>query len=257
LKNEYCKKEGSWLTDNSNLTTLAHNLAGAETRVLSIVKNFVAWIANNVTYDSYEVPRYPNETYIQRRGDCDDQAILLITLCRIVGIPAYLQVGCIFQLGSPPTHDEYWIDTHGRAHVTSISKQIAWHGWAIVYVPPWGWLPVDLTYVYGGLSDPLNAIRGAAVTGQDVIQYMNFTHSDYVDSSRQFRDFIRNNDFYIFMIDEMNLNLDIASLWEFIELIVKATLIATAVVAISLAVVLIYKHKAKSKPRIQPNIIYV
>jgi len=224
--------------------------------VLSIVKNFVAWIADNVTYDSDEVPRYPNETYIQRRGDCDDQAILLITLCRIIGIPAYLQIGCIFQLGSLPTQDEYWIDIHGRAHVTSVSKQIAWHGWAIVYVPPWGWLPVDLTYVYGGLTNPLNAIKGAAVTGQDVIQYMNFTHSDYVGSSRQFRDFIRNNNFYISMTDEMNLNLDIASLWEFLELIIKAALISTAVIAISLAVIFLYKHKAKSKPRIQPKIIY-
>jgi len=205
LKNEYCRKEGPWLIDDPNLMSLATSLAGNETRVLSIVKNLVSWVANdyNIKYDSAEVPRYPNETLSEQKGDCDDQAILLITLCRILGIPAYLQIGCIFQFGS------YSSDTYWEGHVTSVLKQIGWHGWAIVYVSPWGWLPVDLTYVYGGLSDPLNAIRGAAVTSQGVIQYMNFTHSDYVGNSRHLRDFMESSDnFLVYMEDEMKMIVD-------------------------------------------------
>lgn len=247
LKDDYCKNEGPWLTNNADLQSLAHNLAGSETRVLSIVKNFTRWITDNIDYDSAEVPRYPNETYALRKGDCDDQAILLITLCRIVGIPAYLQVGCIFQFLSFEPPQKYWKDLSGNYHVTSELRQIAWHGWAIVYIPPWEWLPVDLTYVYGGLSNPLNAIKGAAVTTQDVIQYMNFTRTDYVGTSHRLRKFLWINNFYVFMIDEMKINIDFGSLWELMKLTLKGVLIGTAVVAVSLAVVFIYKWKRTTK----------
>jgi len=87
--------------------------------------------------------------------------------------------------------------------VTSVLKRIGWHGWAIVYVPPWGWLPVDLTYVKVGLSDPLNAIKAGAVTLQETIQYLNITQTDYVALSRESRELVTENDFYIYMEDEM------------------------------------------------------
>lgn len=245
LKDEYCKKSGTWLTDNPELRTKAFNLAFGETRVLSIVKKFVRYIADYIDYVTAEVPRYPNETYNPNgrgKGDCDDQAILLITFCRIVGIPAYLQVGCIYDVFS------YSSDTYWEGHVTSVQKQIGWHGWAIVYIPPWGWLPVDLTYVpidpY--LSNPLNAIRGAAVTGQNVIQCMNFTHTDYVGASRRLRDFIQSTNFFIYMVDEMRTN-DFGSLWELIDLVFRVVLVATAVVAVSLTFVFVYVWKRSGK----------
>jgi transglutaminase-like putative cysteine protease len=242
LKDEYCRKEGPWLINDPSLRALAISLADNETRVLSVVKNFVRWIADNVIYDpAAEVPKYPNETYSNLLGDCDDQAILLITLCRILGIPAYLQVGCIYDFLA------YGNDTYWKEHVTSVQKQIGWHGWAIVYIPPWGWLPVDLTYVYGGLSDPLNAIRGAAVTGQDVIQYMNFTHTDYVGTSRRLRDFIQNNGFYIYMVDEMKMDIDFGGAWKLIGPLLRGILIATAVASVSLAVIFAYKWKKSGK----------
>jgi len=242
LKNEYCKKEGPWLTDNPNLQTLATSLASNETRVLSIIKNFVRWIARNISYHSEEVPRYPNETYNTAKGDCDDKAILLITLCRILGIPAYLQVGCIFEITSFSTQ-KYW-----EEHVTSVSRQIVWHGWAIVYIPPWGWLPVDLTYVPFDLKIfPLTAITGGAVAGQNTIQYMNFTHTDYVGATRRFRDFIQTNDFYVYMVDEMKMNIDFGSPWEIMKLMLKGALIATAVIAISLAAIFVYRWKNSGK----------
>ena len=244
LKNDYCKKEGPWLTDNLNLQELAFNLTRSEKRVLTIVKNFVTWISCNITYDlQAEVPKYPNETYDNRTGDCDDQAILLITLCRIMGIPAYLQVGAIYDIFS------YRSDTYWQGHVTSVLKNIGWHGWAMVYIPPWEWLPVDLTYVLIDpyLTDPLNAIKGAAVTGQGVIQYMNFIHTDYVGGSRRLRDFVQNNDFYIYMTDEMKMHNDFGSAWEFIEPLLKVMLIATALVAVSSAAIFVYKWKKSDK----------
>jgi transglutaminase-like putative cysteine protease len=246
LKDNYCKKEGPWLIDDPYLKGNATKLAGNETRALSIVKKFVGFIAHNVTYNSAEVPRYPNETLTEKKGDCDDDAILLITLCRILGIPAYLQVGCIFLLGSSESQT-YW-----EGHVTSVLRQIGWHGWAIVYIPPWGWLPVDLTYVPidPNLNDPLNAIRGAAVTGQDVIQCMNFTHTDYVGASRRLRYFIQNNHFFIYEADEMKTDINFESVLELLKLALGGTLIVTAVIASSLAAIFAYKWKRTGKPQV-------
>jgi len=200
LREKYCREEGPWLVKDPELQELAYNIAKNETKVLTIVKKLVAWIHQNITYTVHEVPMYPNETYAERGGDCDDKAVLFVTLCRIYKIPSYIQVGCIYLPTSNRTSQTYW-----EGHVTSVLNHVGWHGWAIAYVPPWGWLPVDLTYVKAGLSDPLNAIKAGAITLQETIQYSNITQTDYVASSRETREFITDNDFYVDMEDEMSL----------------------------------------------------
>ncbi len=200
LKEEHSGAEGLWLVNDTEIQNLARNIAGTEPKVLKIVENFVSWIKNNIDYPSQmqEGPQYPNETLIKREGDCDDQAILLVTMCRIVGIPAFLQIGAIYD-PSLLTNKSYW-----KSHVTAVQKRIGWHGWAMVYIPPWRWLPVDLTYVFEPISkDPLNAIKNAAVTSQITIQYMNISKIEYVASSRKARDFLITRNFYVYMEDEM------------------------------------------------------
>jgi hypothetical protein len=177
---------------------LAHDLAGDETRVLNIVKGFVAWITSNIDYKIHDFPFYPNETMQQLEGDCDDQAVLFVTLARIVGIPAYLQLGAIYMPTSGVTEEKVWDN-----HVSVVQNSIGWHGWAIVYVPPWGWLPVDLTYVLSDSLDPLSTIRYGAVTVQSTVQYMNVSAVDYVAESRESMNFLLNNGFYVNTTDEM------------------------------------------------------
>ncbi|MEM3640558.1 MAG: transglutaminase-like domain-containing protein [Candidatus Bathyarchaeia archaeon] len=198
LSEQYCREVGPWLTNNSQLRQLAYDIAKNETRVLTIVKKLVEWITHNINYTVHEVPYYANETYIERKGDCDDQAVLLATLCRILGIPAYIQIGCIYLPAATYVSETYW-----EGHVTSVQKRIGWHGWTMVYVPPWGWLPVDLTYVTGGLGDPLSAIKHGAVTLQETIQYMNITQTDYVALSHASKELLIKNGFYIYTEDEM------------------------------------------------------
>ena len=198
LSDKYTKEEGPWLTSNSALQELAHSIIGDETKVLTIVRKLVLWIHNNIAYKVHDVPFYANETLTEGRGDCDDQAILLITLSRILGIPAHLQVGAIYMPQNVISNETYW-----NSHVRTVQRKIGWHGWAMVYVPPWGWLPVDLTFAAGGIASPLKAVTNAAVTAQYTIQYMNITKSNYVASSRQARDFLVNNDFCVYLEDEM------------------------------------------------------
>jgi len=199
LKNLYTISVGPWQVNDSRLKGLAYEVAGNETRVLSIVKRFIVWIKTNIEYSTLDVPRYPNETVQEGKGDCDDQANLLITFSRAVGIPAYLQIGCIY------LPQKYEKDVNWNGSLVNELTRIGWHGWAVVYVPPWGWLPVDLTFVRGDLSvEPLNAIETSAVVTQLTVQYANITVTDYVTASRRFRDFLTTHGFYIYEHDEMS-----------------------------------------------------
>ena len=194
LKERYCGEGDSWQVNDPELQELAHSIAPNETNVLTIVKEFVAWIGQNINYQSYDVPLYPNETLARRKGDCDDQAILFITLCRIREIPSYLQIGDVYD-PTIRTNETIW-----EGHATIFQKGIGGHGWAMAYIPPWGWLPVDLTFWY---VNPLNAIKTAAVTSQRVIQYMNVSRMDYVASQREAGEFLKNNSFYVYARYEM------------------------------------------------------
>jgi hypothetical protein len=189
LVERYCGEADSWLVDDPELRDLACSIAQNETKVLTIVKEFVAWIRKNINYYLYEFPLYPNETLAGGKGDCDDQAILFITLCRIRKIPSYLQIGYLYD-PTILTNETQW-----EGHVRIFQKGVGGHGWAMTYIPPWGWLPVDLTF---WSYNPLNAIKTAAVTSQRVVQYMNVSQMDYVASQREARDFLINNSFYVY-----------------------------------------------------------
>lgn len=198
LKEEYCKPTRLWGINTSLLEEKAQEIRGGEIRVLSIVREFVRWIASNIKYSSSEVPRYPHETFTTFTGDCDDQANLLIAFCRTVGIPAYLQVGCVY-IERYNQSRMYW-----SGHLLIRQIRVGWHGWAMVYIPPWGWLPVDLTYVEGDLRrEPLNAILFSAIVRHYVFQYMNITSTDYIAESRALKEFLEAREFYIHEEDEM------------------------------------------------------
>ncbi|UCC33346.1 MAG: transglutaminase domain-containing protein [Candidatus Bathyarchaeota archaeon] len=248
LIERYRNASDTWQIDDPTLQELARSIADNQTNVLSIVEELIEWIWNNIDYPpqdnpkiSHEVPIYPNQTLLHEEGDCDDQAILFITLCRILGIPSYLQVGCIYDYGFQKQQSS-WNNT-----VTSVLEHIAWHGWAMVYVPPWGWLPVDLTYVTGGRGAPLNAIRTGAVTSSETIQYMNISQRDYVTSSHTYRDFLIENNFLIHQRDEMSSTsqvfLDLP-----IEMWIQWFLIAAGIIGIgTFVVVLGYVWKAERR----------
>jgi hypothetical protein len=195
LQEEYCAGHGFWMTNDSEIRTKAFSIAGSEPRVLAVVTKLVSWIWNNINYESHDPTLYPNETLALREGDCDEQAILLGTFCRILGIPAYLQIGSIFMPGDSSSSDS------GQVHY--MEEQIGWHGWAIVYIPPWGWLPVDLTYVMGSYLDPLNAIRTGAVTSQFTVQAGNISEDNYIASDHTYEQLLESNNFSLYVKDEM------------------------------------------------------
>jgi transglutaminase-like putative cysteine protease len=244
LVQEYAAAEGPWAQTDLSIQELARDVAGNQTKVLEIVKALIEWIKGNITYGTHEIPLYANQTAAAGVGDCDDQAILLVALLRTLGIPSYLQIGAIY------IPDYEVSETHWNNSVRIVERKVGWHGWAVVYIPPWGWLPVDLTYVPEGFDNPLNAIRQGAVTQQNTVQYMNISRVDYIADSAEARSFLIENGFQVYLEDEMTY-LPQDSGTRGLNPLTSAILIA-ALVAMSLLVVFIMirsqRRKLEKKP---------
>ena len=80
-------------------------------------------------------------------GDCGQQTLLLIALLRLNGIPARWQSGMMFA-------------DDGR-------EQTYWnlHDWGQLYIAPYGWMPMDVTF--GRLDDADPAVAGFYLGGLD------------------------------------------------------------------------------------------
>ncbi|MGQ9514556.1 MAG: transglutaminase domain-containing protein [Thermoproteota archaeon] len=189
LIEKYCKQEGPFQTNDPQLVSLAYTIReGANCTVgsiLNVLETTIRWIDDNIRYDTHVPPLYPNQTIVERSGDCDEKANLLITLCRIMKIPAYLQTGFVIQSNETNTY----LDGHYR------SEGLVGHAWAMVYIPPYGWLPVDMTY-YENAQDPLSHITSSALVKELVIQSANVTSTDYIDEWRKWTETLYEHNIY-------------------------------------------------------------
>jgi transglutaminase-like putative cysteine protease len=117
-------KEAPQIVFTPELRALAQRIAGDETNACIKAKKFYDWIAENIQYSyaiEYSTIRNISD-YCRSRGygDCGQEALLFMALCRLNGIPARWQSG--------------W-DTFPNS--TTI------HDWCEIYLAPYGWMPVD------------------------------------------------------------------------------------------------------------------
>jgi hypothetical protein len=198
---EYYRAEGSWQVDDEALISLAEEIHLSKensSNVLTIVTGIADWIGKNVESVSHDVPLYPLETYRNQKGDCDDQANLLITLCRILKIPAYLQIGLVRNVGAPKS-STYW-----NGQVTSVLRNLRYHAWALIYIPPWGWLPFDMTLGWEE-SNPLQVITSAVVWRSNVIVMFDVIHKDWAGLGLTQKEYVISNPIYISLEDSLEL----------------------------------------------------
>ncbi len=190
LADRYCKPSGPWRYDEggawNNLTELAQNLTRGKSNALEALYALASWVKRNVLYQVHELPLYPNETFLKREGDCDDLANLLIALCRMVGLPAYLELGFIYY----PSHEESSAAWNGSVLIES--ENIAWHGWAMVYLPNVGWVPADF-FAYSPDVDNSTLIVRSALYYAHAVRCIKIVNEDYVLSYRNYRDFLLKN----------------------------------------------------------------
>ena len=81
-------------------------------------------------------------------ADCGQQTLLLIALLRLNGIPARWQSGMMFA-PNDGVSDNYW----------------NLHDWGQLYIAPYGWMPMDVTF--GRLDDADPSVAGFYLGGLD------------------------------------------------------------------------------------------
>lgn len=106
------------------MRALSQQILGSETNDFRKARKFYDWIADHIKYSyalEYSTTRNLSE-YCRSHGygDCGQEALLFITLCRLNGIPARWQSGWATLPGGKTIHD-----------------------WSEIYLEPYGWLPVD------------------------------------------------------------------------------------------------------------------
>jgi transglutaminase-like putative cysteine protease len=103
---------------------LSEKILGGEKNPARQAKLFYDWIGANIKYSfATEYSTIPNISEYCRAhgyGDCGQEALLFITLCRLNGIPARWQSG--------------WETFPGAEDI---------HDWTEIYLAPYGWVPVD------------------------------------------------------------------------------------------------------------------
>ena len=194
LVSEYCVSSETFPVDDLMFGEIASKVVSEDGTVLEAVSSLVEYIMDNTTYCNFEVPKYPSDTLANHLGDCDDQSILLITMLRSLGIPAYLQVGIYIH----PSIDDS--DTSWEGHLTNEAKGVGWHGWTMVYIPPWGWVPVDLTLT--SAKSGLDLIQNSPEYGVNIIPVMNVSTQPYVGATLETRERIINSSIYVTVSDE-------------------------------------------------------
>jgi hypothetical protein len=193
LLTEYIGTTETFAVDEE-ISELALEIMGDEESVLGTVDQLIKWINKNTEYCNFDLPQYPYDTISSGEGDCDDQSILLITMCRSLGIPAFLQVGVVIhsQIESE--------DTSWEGHLISEQDGVSWHGWTMVYIPPWGWLPVDLTL--SSETNTIDRIENAPQYSSNIIVAFNVNNQAYIQDSAETMERIINSDLYVTLKDE-------------------------------------------------------
>lgn len=117
-------KEGPHIVFTPEMRALSQQIAGDEKNPCLKAKRFYDWIAGNIKYSyAIEYSTIRNISDYCRAGgygDCGQEALLFMTLCRLNSIPARWQSGW----STVPT-----------------GKSI--HDWCEIYLAPYGWMPVD------------------------------------------------------------------------------------------------------------------
>jgi transglutaminase-like putative cysteine protease len=127
LLKEYVKESPPHIVFSDKIRELSNKIVGNETNKLKIVKKIYQWIDENIPWASAReystIDCIPEYVIGNMHGDCGQVSLLFITLCRLNGIPAKWQSGWMIH-----------------------PNEINLHDWAEIYIPDYGWVPVDQSF---------------------------------------------------------------------------------------------------------------
>jgi transglutaminase-like putative cysteine protease len=116
--------EGPHIAFTPEVRALSQQILGGETNPWLKARKCYDWMAEHITYSyaiEYSTIRNISDSCRSHGyGDCGQEALLFMTLCRFNGLPARWQSG--------------WNTFPGEQTI---------HDWCEIYVAPYGWVPVD------------------------------------------------------------------------------------------------------------------
>lgn len=126
---EWIPKVSGWnkgyvIYTGDEIKALSEEIVGSETNVYSILKLIYDWIDHNISYQKYKgIPQTALELLQSRNGDCDDQSVLFCSLARAAGVPAWLEMGALYNAGEGTWINHVWVQAYiptndGGNHVT-------------------------------------------------------------------------------------------------------------------------------------------
>lgn len=110
--------DDEWIITPSEdrVQVLAKKITVGKTNKMDQAEALFTWMKDNIKYNTGRnwKPQTPDQTLDAKQGDCDDQSVLYASMSRYLGIPAWLEMGALYD--------------------KSINK---WggHAWLIVYLP--------------------------------------------------------------------------------------------------------------------------
>jgi hypothetical protein len=175
-------RDGEWdykiEPSNPQIRNLARNLAGGESNVYLVVKSFYDYLTKEIldyVPAAQGLPKDCITTLKDKFGDCDDYSILLISLCRSVNIPAWLELGVLYD-----RQREQW----------------GGHGWAKVAIPFDGgitYVTIDIVNKQFLFHDPYRFIEwidtGGDVTVTENGETKQYNNLDYYYHSFSYRSY--------------------------------------------------------------------
>lgn len=162
------------------IKALSAKIVGNETNPMLKAKKIYDWLSGNLLYSyarEYSTLRNISD-YCRSHGygDCGQQALLFITLCRYNGVPARWQTG--------------W---------DLFPRYTSNHDWSEIYLAPYGWVPVDpykgnyaMRYITTLSPQQKIEIRDFYFGGLD--QYRMAANSDHSQALRPVKESMRSDD---------------------------------------------------------------
>ncbi|GEM_PF-1109750 len=114
-------EEVGYEPDNVEIQNLAQQIVGDEENVYEILRLIFQWIYEEIEYSAgHPQLKTVEETLADRSGDCDDQSTLFISLARAVGVPAWMQMGMLYDSAVDQWEHHAWVRTNipGVGNVT-------------------------------------------------------------------------------------------------------------------------------------------
>jgi len=124
----YTMSNTYWPSDNPELISILKEILRENDADIQKLEAIQQWVYNNIKYAGVTGSRYGTMQVLhQKYGRCWDKCDVLVTLCRAAHLPARQIAG--------------WI------------REMSGHVWAEVYIQDQGWISVDATTPFLGISD--------------------------------------------------------------------------------------------------------